>query len=369
MTLRPFLQFYLASGCLFFMSHTGSVAQNDTAAVLDQSVPTEQGLFDSPKILRISLSGNLRPLLNNRDAEPKIYPLELSYTKTDSSICSIPVEVRTRGHFRRLRGNCDYPPLMILFPEEGPHRSTIFREQQKLKLVMPCAEDKYIIQEWLVYQLYNLLTPSSFRARLVEVTLLDDKRKKPGKPFYGFLLEEEDQMARRNGMVAVERALKPQQTRREDFLTMAVFEYMIGNTDWSVQYQQNIKLIAGDSSSVAIPVPYDFDHSGIVNAPYAAPAVELQMNSIRQRRFRGYCIQDMQVFDPVVAKFNLLKKDIYGTYTGCSLLDAKYIKSTINYLDAFYAVINDPKSLKSEFSYPCDLKGTGNVVIKGLKKQ
>lgn len=369
MTLQSFLRFYLVSGCLFFMPYSGSVAQNDTATVIVKSVATAQGLFDSPELLRISLSGNLRPVLNNRDAEPKLYPLELSYAKADSSICSIPVQVRTRGHFRRMKGNCDYPPLMIQFPEQGPQRSTIFREQQQLKLVMPCAEDKFIVREWLVYQLYNLLTPNSFRARLVTLTLRDDKSKKQEGPFYGILLEEEDQMAKRNGMIAVERSLKPQQTRREDFLAMAVFEYLIGNTDWSVQYRQNIKLIAVDSSAVAIPVPYDFDHSGIVNAPYAAPAAELHMRSIRQRRYRGYCIQDMQVYEPVIARFNRLKKDIYSTYTNCPLLDAKYLKSTVDYLDAFYAVINDPKSLKSEFSYPCDAQGTGNVVIKGLKKQ
>ena len=356
------------TGALLLAMIQTAPAQTPSNTGVESAPQTENGLFDTREVLRITLSGNLRPLLNNSADEPKNYALVLSYTRTDSSTCAIPVEVRTRGHFRRLLGNCTYPPLMIQFPKEGPHLSSIFREQHNLKLVMPCAGDKYVIREWLVYQLYNLVTPRSFRARLVEVTLKDDKNKKSGDPFYGILLEETAQMAQHNQMVEVERQLKPQQTQREDFLNMAVFEYLIGNTDWSVQYLQNIKLIAADSSAIAVVVPYDFDHAGIVNAPYAQPAAELHMKSIRQRRYRGYCIPGMKVFDPVVARYNQLKTDIYNIYTSCDLLDEKYLTSTLTYLDAFYATINDPNALEKAFSYPCDPKGTGRVVIKGLKK-
>ncbi len=342
--------------------------QNDSGSAVLTTSYTEKGLFETSEVLHLTLSGNLRPLLNNRVEEPVNYALTLSYSRPDSSICAIPVDVRTRGHFRRLQGNCNYPPLMIRFTKEGPHVNSIFREQQKLKLVMPCVGDKYVIREWLVYQLYNLVTPKSFRARLVSVTLKDDKSKKPGTPFYGILLEEADQMAARNRMVEVERQLGPQQTQREDFLMMATFEYLIGNTDWSVQYLQNIKLIAVDSTATPIAVPYDFDHAGIVDAPYAQPAEELLMRSIRQRRYRGYCIQNMKQYEGVVAKYNLLKNDLYAVYTNCELLDEKYVKSTLSFLDAFYTTLNDPIALEKDFSYPCDSKGTGKVVIRGLKK-
>lgn len=344
------------------------VLQNDSVPTVLSAFQAEKGLFETNEVLHITLSGKLRPLLNNRVEEPVSYALTLSYTRPDSSICAIPVNVRTRGHFRRLQGNCNFPPLMIQFAKEGSPANSIFRDQQKLKLVMPCVGDKYVIREWLVYQLYNLVTPRSFRARLVSVTLKDDKSKKPDASFYGILLEEVAQMAARNSMIEVERQLGPQQTQREDFLMMATFEYLIGNTDWSVQYLQNIKLIAVDSTATPIAVPYDFDHAGIVDAPYAHPAEELQMRSIRQRRYRGYCIQNMTSFERVVARFNLLKNDIYSVYSGCSLLDEKYVKSTLTYLDAFYTTLNDPKDLEKDFSYPCDSKGTGKVVIRGLKK-
>jgi hypothetical protein len=115
-------------------------------------------------------------------------------------------------------------------------------------------------------------------------------------------------------------------------------------------------------------VPYDFDHSGIVNAPYAQPAEELLMKSVQERRYRGYCMTDMKAFEKPIALYNRLKSDIYNLFTKCSLLDAKYIKSITKYLDEFYATINDPKSWQKDFAYPCDKNGTGNVVIKGLKE-
>ncbi len=350
----------LVACCLLFLVSTTSNAQADTTA--------ETGLFDSEEILHITLSGDMRKLLRDKSKNPKNYPLVLSYTNGDSAKIAIPVAVRTRGNFRRLQGGCEYLPLMLHFPKSGEHLSTVFKNQKKMKLVMPCRGEKYVIREWLVYKIYNLVTPKSFRARLVKVSLMDEKDKKPDPPFYGILLEEEKQMAKRNGLVAVKRKVKSHQVQRDAFLSMAVFEYLIGNTDWSVQYQHNIKLLAADSIALPTTVPYDFDHAGIVSAPYALPAEELEMKSVRQRRYRGFCPRDLKIFEPVIAHYNQLKPDIYRLYITCAYLDAEYIKSTVKYLDEFYATINDPKAWQKEFTYPCDPHGMGNVVIKGLKE-
>ena len=322
----------------------------------------ENELFTSDEILALTLKGNLKDLFNDRSDEPSNFACILSYNET-----SMPVQVKTRGHFRRLSGNCSYPPLLIQFAKEGPQLTTIFKEQKKLKLVMPCRGDEYAIREWLVYKIYNLITPYSFRARLVKIKLEEDGNKKSAIPFYGILLEEESQMAERNKMVSLEKKLQPQQTQTDPFLTMAVFEYLIANTDWSTQYLQNIKLLAKDSLAIPIAVPYDFDHAGIVSAPYALPTEELRLRSIRDRRYRGYCVKDLKQFEPILAKFNQLKTDIYSLYTSCKLLDEKYIKTTTKYLDEFYTVLNDAKLWQKEFAYPCNKNGTGNVIIKGLK--
>jgi hypothetical protein len=329
----------------------------------------EKGLFDTDDLLQITLKGNIRDLFNDRTATPKLFPLVLSCTNEDSSQISIPVNVKTRGHFRRLKENCEYPPLMIQFPKQGPQLNSVFREQQKLKLVMPCVGDEYIVREWLVYKIYNLVTPFSFRARLVKIKLDDARNKKTIAPFYGILLEEEKQMAMRNHAVVVDKKLRPEQIKTDAFFKMSVFQYLIGNTDWSIQYRQNIKLLTVDANALPIAVPYDFDHSGFVNAPYAQPAEELLMTSVRQRRYRGYCVKDLNDYKDVLAEFNRLKNDIYKLYAGCELLDQKYLKSTIQYLDDFYKTIVDTKAWQKDFAYPCDKNGTGNVVIKGLKEE
>ncbi len=369
MAFQSVFRLCIAAACMGLVGTSQSGAQVEpTASTLPPANP-EKGLFDTADVLHVTLSGSIRSLLSNRLGTPKNHALVLTYTQADSSQRVIPVEVRTRGHFRRLKGNCAYPPLMIQFSADSAHLTSVFREQKKLKLVMPCKDDQYVVREWLAYQLYNLVTPKSFKARLVSMTLDDEKSDKKSPSFYGILLEEENQMAKRNLVVAVERKIKPMQTRTDDFLTMAVFEYLIGNTDWSVQYQQNIKLLAADSTAYPpVAVPYDFDHAGIVDAPYAYPAEELRMTSVRERRYRGYCVQEIKAFESTIARYNQLKPDIYRTYTGCHLLDKKYVQSTVQYLDEFYATINDPKLWQKEFAYPCDPEGTGNVVIKGLKK-
>lgn len=331
---------------------------------------TTEGLFNAEDLLQIKLTGKLKELLNDRvSADPQPFPFRLSYTNEQGIETVIPVEVRTRGHFRRMKANCTYPPLLIKFPNQGPQVTTVFRDQKKLKLVMPCDGDEYIVREWLAYKIYNLITPKSFKARLVKIQLSDERNTKTANPVFGILLEEEDQLAERNNANVVETKLRPQQTEVNTFLTMAVFQYLIGNTDWSVEYLQNVKLLEPKSGSLPMAVAYDFDHAGMVGAPYAQPAEELQLSSTRERRYRGYCITDLSIFHSVLEEFNRVKPDIYKLYTDCKFLDERYKKSTLRYLDEFYATINNAKAWQREFAYPCDKNGTGNVIIKGLKEE
>lgn len=326
-------------------------------------------LFEREEVLNIRLSGNIQKLMKDKENDAGYHSITLSYKESDSSLISIPIKGKTRGHFRRTEGNCTYPPLQLKFSEEDTPKSSLFYHQDKMKLVTPCRGDKYVVHEYLVYKLSNLITPKSFRARLVRVVYDDTVRGKKSIPLYGILLEEAEQMAKRNSRVLLEgKLVRPENTQSSDFLKMAVFEYLIGNTDWSVQYLQNVKLIATDSVSIPSTVPYDFDHAGIVGAPYAKPAEALQMNSIRERRYRGYCVTDLSQFDETFKLFKQLEKEIYEVYTNCPLVEDAYKNSTTRFLDEFYKTINDSRSTKAAFSYPCNKNGTGNVVIKGLDR-
>jgi hypothetical protein len=364
--MKIFLQPLLGSIFTCFLFAIGGRSLGQTSNATLSQLSTEKDLFETDEMLHIKLIGNVRELVNDRTGEPKSFPFVLSYRTNNGTEDSLDIQARTRGHFRKTMGDCNYPPILLHFLKNDTLQSSIFKDQDKLKLVMPCKGEDYIIREWLVYKIYNLVTPKSFKARLVSVELYDTKKKKSTSPFYGILLEEDKQMAKRNKNVLIAGPLRPEQTDSTAFLKMAMFEYLIGNTDWSVQYQ-NIKLVAADSSAIPVAVPYDFDQCGVVNAPYAKPAEELKMNSVIQRRYRGYCIADMKRFDSVIVLYNNLKTDIYNLYTNCSLLDTKYIRNTIQYFDEFYKIVNDPAALQREFSYPCDKNKTGNVVIRGIK--
>jgi hypothetical protein len=324
-------------------------------------------LFDSDRTIDITLKGDVKALLNDRGDDPQYHNFILSYQQEQHF--EIPIKIKSRGHFRKMPANCKYPPLLLNFDKSATPPNSLFFSQDKLKLVTPCSSDEYVINEYLVYKLYNLISPRGFKARSISLTLYDTIKDKTLGPFFTYVIEEEEQMALRNHSITRElQGLRPESTQRDDFIKMAVFQYMIGNTDWSVQYQQNIKLIAADSSSLPSAVPYDFDHAGIVRAPYAKPAPELQLRSALQRRYRGYCMPEISEFENTFETFNKLKDDFYALYNDNTLISDGYQKQSIKFLDEFYETINDPEKARKAFTYPCDESGTGNVVIKGLKK-
>jgi hypothetical protein len=340
-------------GCLF-----QNIAHGQTAR-----------LFDSDDVLQLTLRTDLKKLLRDRGNDSQYHRATINYQE-DGNNMDIPIRVKTRGNFRKKAGNCQYPPLLLNFAKSRTPNNSVFMGQDKLKLVTPCRGENYVIQEYLVYKLYNIITPKSFKARLVQMTLEDTLKAKSSAPLYGILLEEENQMAIRNLSESVNQiGLRPQDLPQNEFLKMAVFQFMIGNTDWSIQFQQNIKLINDGTNTYPIPVPYDFDHAGIVRAPYAKPTPELNMSSTLERRYRGYCMQDMNQFEPIFETFNALKDKFYKFYEDNPLLSSGYRKLTIKFLDEFFQTINNPKKASQAFLYPCGTSGTANVVIKGLKER
>ena len=232
---------------------------------------------------------------------------------------------------------------------------------------MPCRGEEYVYREYLTYRLLQKLTPYSFKARLARVTFGNADGDKSTNPILGILLEDEDAMAQRiGGEIVKDGIFKPSSFTQEDFLLMASLQFLIGNTDWSTEYRQNIKIVKTDEKILAIP--YDFDHSGLVYAPYAQPAEALELESVRDRRYRGYCLENPEQFQPIIDYFNKMREDVYSLYIENTMLKKGYQKSTLRFLDDFYAIINDPEDFTDTFGYPCKANNTSNVIIKGLKE-
>ncbi|RRG22990.1 hypothetical protein DWB61_06010 [Ancylomarina euxinus] len=335
---------------------------------LIDTICIQDALFESDELFEICLNGNIRELFKDRRDDASYHPILLTYKLASGKIDSLNIRVKTRGNFRRKRENCKTPPLLLNFDSVQIQSNDLFAGQGKIKLVTPCVDHKYVLREYLIYKVYQLISANSFNVRLVKLCFEDAVKGKMMVDQYSILLENQNILANRLRSQLFKRVnTKPQRTIKQEFLNMAVFQYLIGNTDWSIQYRHNIKLIHIKDKNGLISIPYDFDHAGLVNAPYAKPAEELQMNTVRQRRYRGYCIEDMREFQPTFDLFNSLKADIYAIYTNNFLLEESYLKQTLKYLDEFYQTINNPKMAAKAFQYPCDPRGTGNVVIKGLK--
>jgi hypothetical protein len=264
--------------------------------------------------------------------------------------------VRTRGNFRLRRRTCNFPPLRINFKTKDTE-NTVFHGEDKLKLVAHCQDNKeefeqYVLQEYLIYRIYNLFTDRSFRVRLARMTYVDTGSDKEPFTRWGFLLEDDDRMAARNGMDIFEmQGIHPDATDYELVTLLYVFQYLIGNTDWSVSGMHNIELMAGETQ-VPYAVPFDFDWSGLIAAPYARPDPQLPIRKVRDRLFRGYC-RTPEELAPVFAQFNAKKDDIYALYRNQAGLDEDYLEKTLKYFDEFYETINDPRKVDREFIRRC----------------
>ncbi len=328
--------------------------------------PLGEGLFSDHKTLSITLEGDVKHLLADRRGEPTYFSMHLLEPTANGDTLSLDLQVRTRGHFRRLPGTCLYPPLLLNFPRSEVPDQSVFKGQNKLKLVMPCRGEIYVYREYLTYQLANLISPNTFKARLVHVILQDTVKQKASDEILGFLLEDEDEMAARiDGEIIKDGIFRPEDFTQEEFLVMASLQFLIGNTDWSTQYRQNIKIV--ETKDKLLAIPYDFDHAGLVFSPYARPADALELNSVRDRRYRGYCVEDLTLFEPIVTLFNEKKDEIYPLYSDNAQIKNGYKKSTLRFLDEFYKIINDQDLFSKAFQYPCSSNNTSNVIISGLQ--
>lgn len=350
---------------LFYTTFLFFIQGSSDISSLDKKEPQ---LFQEEGIIELRIMGDIKMLMKDREEESSYHQMKLFYREEGQASMAHDFKIKTRGNFRRKRGNCKYPPLRLNFPKKMIPEGSIFQGQDKLKLVMPCKGDNYVAREYVAYKLYNQISPLSFKARLVKLTFEDIKKNKSSNEILAFLIEDEDLMAKRNGAkIEEDRTFKPQQLDPKEFLRMSIFQYMIGNTDWSIQFNHNIKILEKEGYEKPIAVAYDFDHSGVVSATYAHPAEALQMSSVQERRYRGYCI-DMNNpnLREVIQEFLDAKEGVMNVIEEAEILGPKDKKFLRRYIAEFYKNLLDNKKRVEDFKYPCNPNGTGNIVIRGL---
>ncbi len=316
-------------------------------------------LFESDEILELTLTQNIKALKKDIDEDRSSHPAHLSYVDRNGQTVTLKVSVKTRGKTRRNPRLCDSPPLAIKF-NTAETKGTIFWKQKKLKVVTHCKKTKgiyeqYLLMEYLVYKLYNILTEKSFRVRLAHITYVDSEGRYQPLKKYAFFIEDENNMAKRNnGQLDESKYQYWVFQKKEEQILLSVFQFMIGNTDWSIPGRHNVKLIRSGPKNMLFAVPYDFDMSGIINASYARPHEKLKdkIKDVRSRLYRGLC-RKQEEFSPVIAWFNKKKEEIDALYNNFPLLNTRYKKNTLRYIDGFYEIINNPHLVKKYLVENC----------------
>jgi len=277
---------------------------------------------------------------------------------SESDSATVDVKIRARGNFRKK--HCLFPPIKIKFNSDDFAESTV-NTYNKLKIVTHCKEQpaytQRLFEEYYVYKAYQLITDYSFRSRLLKITYKDTgaKGKSGPRTYYGFVIEDVDQMAERNNAMEFEAKVRhPEHTDREINTIMPVFQYMIGNTDWSITAPHNIKVIKVNDPTIPmpIPVPYDFDYVGLLNAPYAVPPEQLTIEKVTDRLYRGFCRTDEE-FQKTFQLFKDHEAEIMTIFQDSELLDDRTKRESVDYLEDFFGVIGSDKEAKQTIMAEC----------------
>ncbi|WP_020535793.1 hypothetical protein [Lewinella cohaerens] len=256
-------------------------------------------LLTGEEIKEVTLRTDLVNLLSSTDQEASYQPATFSFTSGQGGAQTWDLKVKARGKFRRQV--CDFPPLKLNFSKTALFNRGL-ADHDKLKLVTHCTDDKNVgnekvMQEYLAYKLYQELNPYSYRVQLVSIQYIDDSGRLNGFRRLGFLIESTSELeARLNGEECEDCTYQPVTAFDTKASGMhAMFQYLIGNSDYSVPVMRNIKLIRRSVDGKLVPVGYDFDFAGFVDAPYAIPANHLGQITIRQRIYLGTLADDEEM--------------------------------------------------------------------------
>ena len=287
--------------------------------------------------IQLTLQTDLDELVNNR-LRKDYQPAELSYRSREGKEVRMEVNVIPRGNYRRKI--CDFPPIMLNFSKSLLAERGMESEYDKIKLVTHCKKggeaQGYLLKEYLAYKIYNLLSSNSYRVQLAQITYKDSKGAYKDIEQFGILIEDTDEMAHRIGGLECECwNFQADSVVLAYENTMSVFQYMIGNEDWSIPLLRNIKLIRPYDGGKIIPVPYDFDFSGFVNAPYAVPRSQLGISNIKQRIFLGFPVEE-ELLSETMKKFESQREQIESMIKNAKRLGAQERKDAIKYVKSFY---------------------------------
>ena len=315
-------------------------------------------LFDADESLNIVLEFPLKTVLKEAADRPEVNGTA-HYVNAEGETVSLPVRISTRGRSRL--ETCKFPPLSLSVKKKSS-RGTVFEGQKKLKIVTHCRSNaifkSYVLQEYGIYRAFNVLTDVSYRVRALNVTYRDTENVSAEIQERAFFIESIGEIAERTQFERQRvRRVEVKQLEPAYATLHALFQFMVGNTDWSTKLApddsdccHNGRVLSPPGESLGwMVVPYDFDQSGIVNPRYAMPAPQLGISTVRQRLYRGRCIHNDQL-DGVIRLFNKRRAELEEALFPVGI---RKVKSAADYVASFYRTINDAKQRERSIAKRC----------------
>lgn len=328
------------------------------AVALPRPALAENPLFASDSQIQLTMKAPFGALFRNRQSNDAVAGVLI-----DPVGVALPVSLRLRGITRRTQEVCSFPPVRVDFTSPPPPTS-IFAGQKRLKLVTHCQNpvsfQQKVLLEYASYRMYNLLTPHSFRVRLANINYQESD----GRPIVtrvGYFIEDLGDVAKRNGTVQTHAPprIDMAELSPADAGRYAMFQHLIANHDWSMRAGppgddccHNAELIGPRGNRSVIAIPYDFDFSGLVDAPYASPPDELRLNSVRERKYRGYCAHNAEAL-AAARQLREMRPQMIATLTSVPGLEPRTQQRAIAYLDTFFASVSSDADVQAKILSRC----------------
>lgn len=323
--------------CFFVMPLLGQIDTLDITYELADTLNKNIRLFERDELLELSLRFDITAYKRAR-SDKEYLPAVLTYHINETDSINKEIKLRARGIMRK--GYCDYPPIRLNFKKEKSQEDE-FSNIDKLKLVTHCklGNEEYLLKEYLIYKLYNILTEYSYRVRLARINYINTN--KPGKPIrqFAFLIEPTEVLCKRTNSVEVSVMTIGQKNMKPDIMNrVAIFNYMIGNCDWDVVAHHNVVILSQGQSErpeLGVILTYDFDYAGLVNTDYAVPPETLPIKSVLEHYYLGICRTEEEFID-ALKEFSDKKLEFYKVINEFPYLKEKTKKEMTNYLNGFY---------------------------------
>ena len=333
-----------------------------TGSAYAQESGERDPLFSSNDVLEITISAPFKALMSKRPDEED-WSGKLSYVDEAGATVELEIGLRTRGKYRRQQRVCPFAPIRLNIKKSAA-KDTLFRKQDKLKLVTHCRNgsersEQVTMREYLMYRFLNDLTDFSFSVRLLKITYVYTDKTDKRETRYGFLIEHKDRLAKRIDMPRLELTHTSSASLAGEYTNLAsVFQYFIANTDFSPiasapdSFCCHNSSLFGKAGQKYYSIPYDFDMAGLVDAPYAEPNPKFRIRSVRQRLYRGRCMNNGHLSN-TLQQFRDRRETYYSMVENMPDLTVKSKKGMYVLMDRFYNLINDPGIVEKKMARKC----------------